>query len=112
MGISTAVMAAGHVYVGGTVSEGLITLITIVTAVTRLGLSMVLNISHVFSMLPKRSQSYNIYKNPPQSFLKLFGHVYINATEKLPNSEHLPQWGQNCCNSGSGLKQLFSNMRQ
>ena len=54
--MNTADMAKGHMYVGETVLKGLITLITMVRAFTRLGpLSMVLNCFHVFSMLLKRS---------------------------------------------------------
>ena len=49
-------LATGHMYVGGTVLKRLITLITMVRALTRAGsLSMVLDCFHVFAMLLKRS---------------------------------------------------------
>ena len=55
MDMRTADMATGHMYVGGTVSEGLITLITMVRAFTRLGsLGMVLNSFHVFFNAPQK----------------------------------------------------------
>ena len=86
MDMRTADMATGHMYVGGTVSEGLITLITMVRAFTRLGsLGMVLNSFHVFFNAPQKvSKVQTCTRIRHWVFLSFFSSVFIDTPEKLP----------------------------
>ena len=64
--------------------EGLITLITMDRAFTRVTEHGIDLLSCVFQCCSKGPQSYKMYKNPLLGFLMLFCHVFIDAPKKLP----------------------------